>query len=643
MDYTDYGSLLSKNSSNSTGAYTNGSQPNYFGASIPNRPTSNGVYSSQSRVTAQNEQTRNISYANVDASNQSGGYNSGVVQPRGGGSVPGGYPSGAVPARESSGYTNAARPDSTYDRTIRSGSPAPAGAGSAREPSANGYGYRSDTNGSNANGNNTSANRPNSNGVAGNGTTKRYTDYTKYDYTPSVSNGVGNSNATGSGNGNVPNNGNGSGKINGSNTGNGSGNGSSSGNGNGSGKGSGSGNGNGSGKGNGSGSKKSKKNLTFSQKLLAGFKKFLRSIYLMGKPMRIFVVSAVGFVLVCVVLIFAVSGSQHKRTEIMAAQLALATTPSPTIAPTATPIPTPSPTPEVRIEKGAEGEDVMALQKRLMELGYLAIDEPTSYFGNATKYAVKLFQRQHELQQDGICGNDTIALLYSEEAKKYVMTEGAEGDDIESFQEQLVELGYLDDNQVTGYYGSDTVEAVKKFQNRNYITKDGKAGEQTLEEINSADARVSYTKEKEIAAEKKKQAALARASSAEGRIDKMISIAKKQLGDTYILGKSGPDSFDCSGLVYYCLRQVNVYTRRLNAAGLSKTTSWTKISDIDNVNAGDLLFFKSDDSSTVGHVGIYIGGGEMIDASSANGKVVRRGAKTNYWRRNFVVARRPIE
>ncbi len=38
-----------------------------------------------------------------------------------------------------------------------------------------------------------------------------------------------------------------------------------------------------------------------------------------------------------------------------------------------------------------------------------------------------------------------------------------------------------------------------------------------------------------------------------------------------------------------------------------------------------------------------IGGGEMIDASSANGKVVRRGAKTNYWRRNFVVARRPIE
>ncbi len=403
------------------------------------------------------------------------------------------------------------------------------------------------------------------------------------------------------------------------------------------------GNGNSSGSGNG----KPPKNLLSKleqtkQKAILWIKRVLRSVYLMGKPMRIFVLSASGFVLICVVLIFAVSGSKTDRTETVMADFTVAS-PSPTVYATITPEPTPSPTPEVRIEKGAEGEDVMALQKRLMELGYLAIDEPTSYFGNATKEAVKLFQRQHELQQDGICGNETIELLYSDDAKPYVMYEGAEGDDIQSFQEQLVELGYLDENQVTGYYGTDTVSAVTKFQHRNYLTEDGKAGENTLEAINSPDARVSYTKEQEIIAEKKKQAELARAQSAEGRIDKLISIAKKQLGDPYILGKSGPDSFDCSGLVYYCLRQVNVYTRRLNAAGLSKTTSWTKISDIDDVQRGDLLFFKSDDSSTVGHVGIYIGGGEMIDASSANGKVVRRSAKTSYWRRNFVVARRPIE
>lgn len=377
-------------------------------------------------------------------------------------------------------------------------------------------------------------------------------------------------------------------------------------------------------------------------KFVLWLKRVLRSIYFMGKSTCIFIACSFVFVIIGVILIFSISGVRHKKAEAMAAELAAAT-PVPTVVYTATPEPTPSPTPEVRIEKGQEGEDVLALQKRLMELGYLAIDEPTSYFGNATKYALKLFQRQHNLEQDGICGNETLALIYSDEADPYVMLEGAEGDDIESFQEQLVELGYLDDSQVTGYYGTDTVSAVKKFQHRNHLGEDGKAGEKTLEKVNSDDARVSYTMEQEIIKEKKRQAELARASSAEGRIDKMISIAKKQLGDPYILGKSGPDSFDCSGLVVYCLRQVNVYTRRLNAAGLSKTSSWTKVSDLDDVKRGDLLFFKSDDSSTVGHVGIYIGGGEMIDASSANGEVVRRSAKSSYWRRNFVVARRPIE
>jgi len=378
-------------------------------------------------------------------------------------------------------------------------------------------------------------------------------------------------------------------------------------------------------------------------KFIMWLKRFLRSMYYMGKSTCLFIAFTFIFVLIGVILIVSVPKSRTKKAEAMAAEIAAMATATPTVYITPTPTLSPSPTPTIWIEKGEDGDDVLQLQERLMELGYLAIDEPTSHFGNATQYAVKLFQRQHDLQQDGICGEITVALLYSDDAQPYVMTEGAEGDDIESFQRQLVELGYLSESQVTGYYGTDTVSAVMKFQNRNYLTKDGKAGEKTLEAINSADARVSYTKEQEIAEEKKKEAAAAKAASAEGRIEKMIKIAKQQIGDPYVLGKSGPDSFDCSGLVYYCLRQVNVYTRRLNASGLSKTSSWTKISSLSDVKAGDLLFFKSDSSSSVGHVGIYIGGGEMIDASSANGEVVRRSAKSSYWRRNFVCARRPIE
>lgn len=379
-------------------------------------------------------------------------------------------------------------------------------------------------------------------------------------------------------------------------------------------------------------------------RLIKGLKRFLRRCYRLGAPMCIFIGSVSLFIVVGLVLIFTIPRHRKAEAAVYAAQIEAMATPVPTPSPTVSPTPSPTPDPaESWIKKGEEGEDVVALQTRLMDLGYLGIDEPTSTFGNATLAAVKLFQRQHGLQMDGIDGPETHTLLFAEDAKPYVMTEGTEGDDIKSFQEQLVELGYLESNQVTGYYGTDTVNAVTKFQRRNHLTKDGKAGEQTLETINSADARVSYTKELEIAEEKKKAAAAARAQSAEGRIDKLISVASKQIGKPYILGAKGPNTYDCSGLVYYCLRQAGVYTRRLNAAGFSRTGSWEKISSMSALKRGDLIFFRSDGSSSVGHVGIYIGSGTMIDASSSNGKVMKRSCTGSWSRRNFVCGRRPIK
>lgn len=381
-------------------------------------------------------------------------------------------------------------------------------------------------------------------------------------------------------------------------------------------------------------------------RFLSWLKRFLRACYRMGKATCLFLGAVFVFVIVGLVLILAIPKTRANKQEAIARQIAEQATPEPSPTPSPTPIEysyTPTPEPTIWIAKGEKGEDVLELQTRLMQLGYLAIDEPTSYFGDATIFAVKLFQRQHELQQDGIAGVQTTALLYSDDAQPYVMKEGTEGGDIEEFQRMLVDLGYLTSKQVTGYYGSDTVNAVTKFQNRNHLSKDGKAGEQTLEAINSPDARVSYTREQEIKEEKKKADAAARAQTSEGRIDKLISAASKQIGKKYILGARGPDSFDCSGLVYYCLRQANVYCRRLNAAGYSKMTSWTKVSSMSALKRGDLIFFKSDDSSSVGHVAIYIGSGMMIDASSSNGKVMKRSCTGSWSRRNFVCGRRPIE
>ena len=324
------------------------------------------------------------------------------------------------------------------------------------------------------------------------------------------------------------------------------------------------------------------------------------------------------------------------------------------------------------LKKHDKGEEVAELQTRLMELGYLEIEEPTDYYGNSTEYAVSLFQRQHDLKRDGIAGEQTQAMLFSSDAQHYMILEGAEGRDVKMLQDQLVDLGYLSDDDVDRIYGEKTVEAVKTFQKRNGLTADGKAGEKTLEKLFSDSAKVSKSMEEQQKAEaraaKTTPKATAKATQKSGtkttkpgtkttpkptakptptpkkdtKLEKFLKAANSKIGCEYVLGDKGPNSFDCSGFVYYCLRQAGVSTSRMDAAGFSKVSRWKNITSISDLKKGDLLFFKSDKSDRVSHTGIYIGGGMMIDASSSNGKVVKR-ALSAYFKRNFVNARRPWE
>ncbi len=301
---------------------------------------------------------------------------------------------------------------------------------------------------------------------------------------------------------------------------------------------------------------------------------------------------------------------------------------------TASPTPSPTPTPDPTLKKGMESEEVRKLQIRLMELNFLDIDEPTLYFGPQTEAAVKLLQRQlnftegysgEKVVEDGIAGPKTLELIYSDIAPTYVIKEGMEGTDIRAMQEQLVDLGYME--KTTSYYGTETVEAIKVFQKRNNLSSDGLAGEETVDLLYSDDAVASESKIKE--------------ARTRANIEKMIAVAESKLGCKYILGNRGPNSFDCSGLVYYCLNQAGSNRRRLNAAGYSRISEWDKISSINSLKRGDLIFFYDKNYTKVGHVGIVINSTYMIDASSNKGKVVKRSYKTSYWKSHFVCGRRP--
>ena len=179
----------------------------------------------------------------------------------------------------------------------------------------------------------------------------------------------------------------------------------------------------------------------------------------------------------------------------------------------------------------------------------------------------------------------------------------------------------------TGYYGEKTIAAIKEFQSRNSLSADGLAGTMTYELLYSPNAKESATKAKE--------------ARTKANISKMIEVAKDKLGCKYVLGNTGPNSFDCSGLVYYCLKQAGSNRRRLTAAGYSQVDDWEKITKMSNLKRGDLIFFYNNAYSKVGHVGIVVSSGEMIDASSANGKVVRRSYTSSYWKSHFVCGRRP--
>ncbi|UWE12672.1 C40 family peptidase [Actinacidiphila bryophytorum] len=88
--------------------------------------------------------------------------------------------------------------------------------------------------------------------------------------------------------------------------------------------------------------------------------------------------------------------------------------------------------------------------------------------------------------------------------------------------------------------------------------------------------------------------------------DKAIAFARTQLGDPYVWGATGPNSWDCSGLTQAAYKAAGVMLPRTTG---DQVNVGTRVSESD-MQPGDLIFFYSDHS----HVGIYIGGGEMIHA-----------------------------
>ena len=125
-------------------------------------------------------------------------------------------------------------------------------------------------------------------------------------------------------------------------------------------------------------------------------------------------------------------------------------------------------------------------------------------------------------------------------------------------------------------------------------------------------------------------------------VEKLIKIAESKIGCKYVRGNKGPNSFDCSGFVFWCLNQAGIKQGYMTSSGWRTCTRYKRIESMSDLKRGDILVFKGDGSGR-GHVGIYLGSGKMIDASSSRGQVRvtdNNILKSKYWQGHFLMAYR---
>ena len=123
------------------------------------------------------------------------------------------------------------------------------------------------------------------------------------------------------------------------------------------------------------------------------------------------------------------------------------------------------------------------------------------------------------------------------------------------------------------------------------------------------------------------------------KADKVVALAEKQIGKPYVWGAEGPDSFDCSGLVYYVYKEaVGINLPRVSRDQYNVGTYISK----ENLKPGDLVFSSTNDAGTITHVGIYVGDNKMIHSPNSGKNVEKVDLSNNYWKNCYVGAKRVL-
>lgn len=120
--------------------------------------------------------------------------------------------------------------------------------------------------------------------------------------------------------------------------------------------------------------------------------------------------------------------------------------------------------------------------------------------------------------------------------------------------------------------------------------------------------------------------------------EEVVAYAKQFLGYKYVAGGASPSGFDCSGFTSYVYKHFGISINRTSKDQIKNGVAV----DRSNLQLGDLVVFNGESNKTIGHVGIYVGGGSFIHASNPKGGVKIDSLSSSYYNPRYVGARRLI-